>query len=432
MVKVRSMSIASYNFSEKGIMHIENDLLCQDSSDVMSYGLWRVAIVADGVGSCKHSDEASKIAVKSALKTVYNCFPNNCKEEDLLSLITMAFHCAANAIEMHVKKVNGDTKEYHTTLAMALYDGKKLYYGNAGDSGIIALDDYGTYHVVTSQQNNEYGEVITLASRNFVVGKVDYNVIAVLCMTDGIFEWVVPGLKGGSDERKVYVPRANLFVQPKLWDHKKEISVDISEALREYVTKSFNRLIHAVEANENDKTLFQMYGSLDDGNLRDDISVSAIINYGADISPEEIKWTPPSEPTIEEMYCKKWREILKVYPSIAREEFISYISKNNTSWTSEDVEAYAEYIWNITSAENETRKDNPNDNEHEKSEPDKTVISSETAGDNTVEVESVSTPKSKSKKKQGKQLQWLKNGLRSFLEIEDSDKSGDTTNNSEV
>ena len=120
-------------------MHIENDLLCQDSSDVMSYGLWRVAIVADGVGSCKHSDEASKIAVKSALKTVYNCFPNNCKEEDLLSLITMAFHCAANAIEMHVKKVNGDIKEYHTTLAMALYDGKKLYYGNAGDSGIIAF-----------------------------------------------------------------------------------------------------------------------------------------------------------------------------------------------------------------------------------------------------------------------------------------------------
>ena len=76
------------------------------------------------------------------------------------------------------------------------------------------------------------------------------------------------------------------------------------------------------------------------------------------------------------MYCKKWREILKVYPSIAKEEFISYISKNNTSWTNEDVEAYAEYIWNITSAENETRKDNPNDNEHEKSEPDKTVISS--------------------------------------------------------
>ena len=49
---------------------------------------------------------------------------------------------------------------------------------------------------------------------------------------------------------------------------------------------------------------------------------------------------------------KKWREILKVYPSIAKEEFISYISKNNTSWTNEDVEAYAEYIWNITSAEN--------------------------------------------------------------------------------
>lgn len=255
----------------------------------------------------------------------------------------------ANAIEMHVKKINGEPKEYHTTLAMALYDGKNLYFGNAGDSGIIALDDYGDYHVVTSQQNNEYGEVITLASRTFVVGKTDYNVIAVLCMTDGVFEWVVPGVKGSSNESNVYVPRANFFVEPKLWDHKKEIIEDISEPLKEHVTKAFKRLINAITSNENDKAVLQIYGNLDDGNLRDDISVAAIINYGADISSEDIKWTPPSEPTVEEMYCKKWKEILRVYPSVAKEEFISYISKNNISWSYEEVEAYAKYIWSITS-----------------------------------------------------------------------------------
>lgn len=425
------MSVASYSFSERGIMHIENDLPCQDSSDVMSYGLWRIAIVADGVGSCKHSDDASQIAVKSALKTVYNCFPNNCKEEDLLSLITMAFHCAANSVEMHVKKVNGDVKEYQTTLAMALYDGKNLYYGNAGDSGIIALDDYGDYHVVTSQQSNEYGEVIALSSRTFVVGKADYNVIAVLCMTDGVFEWVVPEVKSNKNETTVYVPRANLFVEPKLWDHKKKITEDVSELLKKHVLKEFKVVTDAITSSEKNESVLQMYGSLDDGNLRDDISVSAIINYEADISSEDIKWEPPSEPTVEEMYCKKWQELLMVYPSVAKEEFISFISKNNTSWSLEEVEDYAKHIWSTASADDdETMKDNSDDKRHEEQEQDEIVISNMT-DNTTVKNISESSSKNKTKKKQGRQLQWLKNGLRSFLEIDDPDDSENTSINSE-
>lgn len=425
------MNIASYSFSERGIMHIENALPCQDSSDGMSYGLWRVAIVADGVGSCKHSDEASKIAVKSALKTVYNCFPNNCKEKDLLSLITMSFHCAANTIEMHVKKINGDPKEYHTTLAIALYDGKNLYYGNAGDSGIIALDDYGVYHVVTSQQNNEYGEVITLASRTFVVGKVDFNVIAVMCMTDGVFEWVVPKTKNNGSEKGVYVPRANLFIQPKLWDHKQEITDDLSESLKEHVTKTFKRITDALVSNDNNQKLLQAYGSLDEGNLRDDISVSAIINYGADISSGDIKWNPPAKPTVEEMYCRKWEEILEIYPSVAKKEFLSYISKNNILWSREEVEAYAEYIWSIY-ADDENKSSispDPVDQKHEVTEMEKAVNSSIEANDTMVEAVSDGSPKSKPKKKQGRTLQWVKDGIRAFLEIEDSEKTEDTTDN---
>ena len=426
------MSIASYSFSEQGIMHIENDLPCQDSSDVMSYGLWRVAIVADGVGSCKHSDEASKIAVKSALKTVYNCFPNNCKEEDLLSLITMSFHCAANAIEMHVKAINGDLKDYHTTLAMALYDGKNLYYGNAGDSGIIALDDYGDYHVVTSQQNNEYGEVITLATRTFTVGKADFNVVAVMCMTDGVFEWVVPKYNKGSG-KDIYVPRANLFIQPRLWDHKQELPDELGETLKDHVTKAFRHITDTIASNDNNQELLKEYGSLDDGNLRDDISVSAIINYGADISSNDIKWTPPAEPTVEEMYCRKWEEILKVYPSVAKKEFLTYISKNNSSWTQEEVEAYAEHIWSIT-ATDVKKSDNSSDYADAKTESSTVVKSGDSSKSEidtapaTVNAVTDSSTKPKSAKKQGKHFQWVKNGIKSFLDIEDSDKTNDTNN----
>jgi hypothetical protein len=435
------MSIASYNFSERGIMHIENDLPCQDSSDVMSYGLWRVAIVADGVGSCEHSDEASRIAVKSALKTVYNCFPNNCKEEDILSLITMAFHCAANSIEMHVKKINGKLQEYHTTLAMALYDGKNLYFGNAGDSGIIALDDYGDYHVVTSQQNNEYGEVITLSSRTFVVGKADFNVVAVLCMTDGVFEWVVPGSKVDSDEKdekKVYVPRANLFIQPNFWDNKQKTTDDLSTLLKECVTKEFNGITSTVASNDNNKALLQVYGSLDEGNLRDDISVSAIVNYGADISSEDIKWTPPAEPTIEEMYCKKWKEILRLYPSVAKKAFLIYVSQNNTSWTHEEVEAYAEHIWDITTNDENEASNSPNPDTHSKHEvtemensADSSIKSDDASDDTNGEFVLEGLLKNFPQKKQGSPLHLIKKGIRSFLEIEDSEKTEGTTNESE-
>lgn len=455
--KGENMSIASYNFSQRGIMHIESDLPCQDSSDIMNYGLWKVAVVADGVGSCKNSDDASRIAVKSALKTVYNCFPNNCKEEDLLSLIKMAFHCAANNVEMYVEKVNGELKEYHTTLAMALYDGKNLYYGNAGDSGIIALDDYGDYHVVTSQQNNEYGEVITLASRNFVVGKADYNAVAVLCMTDGVLEWVAPGLKGDNTQRNVYVPRANLFVQPELWAHKEKMSENTDESLKKYVTNKFDGLIDVVAKNENNQELLDIYGNLDDGNLRDDISVSAIINYDADILPEEIKWTPPPKPTAEEMYCQKWKEILKIYPSVAKKEFASYISRNNPSWTDEEVNDYARHIWSITTgAKNKTKTDKSTDNK--KADTSKDNINKvcesnkkESSTDNkvkaeciiegkhevqmpdniSVETKSESLSKNKEKKKTSKLLKAAKEGLRILLEIDDLDNSEETKDNSE-
>ena len=65
---------------------------------------------------------------------------------------------------------------------------KLLYYGNAGDSGIIALDDQGEYHLVTEQQNDDEGRVYAMPSnRIFEVGKAKFTPVATLCMTDGVY-----------------------------------------------------------------------------------------------------------------------------------------------------------------------------------------------------------------------------------------------------
>lgn len=346
------MSIIAYNFSECGIMHKENDTPCQDSSNIFAYGMWRVAVVADGVGSCKHSDEASKIAVKSALKTIYNCFPNNCKEEDILSLITMAFHCAANSVEMYVKSVNGEFTDYHTTLALALYDGKNLYYGNAGDSGIIALDDYGEYHVVSEKQNNEYDEVITLSSRAFEVGKVDYNVVAVLCMTDGLLDWVAPKSLSES-EISVYVPRANFFVQPEIWS-RENITEDYATSLSDDVLNKLREIVSDLDSADKNPEIIKQFGNLNDGNLRDDLSVAVLINTNANISEDEIRWEAPSPPTVEDIYLKKWKDILALHPTVAEKEFRHFIQKNNPNWNEDDVEDFAGYIWDLMKSKEES------------------------------------------------------------------------------
>lgn len=89
---------------------------------------------------------------------------------------------------------------------------KFVYYGNAGDSGIIALDDQGEYHLVTEQQNDDEGRVYAMPSnRIFEVGKAKFTPVAALCMTDGVYNNVVPFLLHDY-KFQVNVPFANLFI----------------------------------------------------------------------------------------------------------------------------------------------------------------------------------------------------------------------------
>lgn len=341
------MSILGYHFSELGLMHKLNQIPCQDYSGILEYGMWKIAVVADGVGSCKHSDVASKRAVGAVLQVIRNCFPNNNKEEDILALIATAFHGAANSIDMYVQQVNGEYKDYHTTLALALYNGNDLYYGNAGDSGIVALDEYGEYHVLSKKQNNEYDEVFTLANRTFEVGKADFNAVAVLCMTDGLLDWVVPK-NHEEDKYPVFVPRANLFIQPEIvWKNriKKDSFEEFQNAFGDEILGIIKLITNAVEQSKNSVSELETIGFLFDGNLRDDLSAAALININANISPEEIQWEAPPEPTTDEIYFSKWKQIKTLHPNTARREFRRFIQKQCPSWEEEDVDNYANYIW---------------------------------------------------------------------------------------
>lgn len=348
------MSVIGYCFSIEGASHKEKQIPCQDSSGILKKGAWKLAIVADGVGSCKYSDVASKLAVETASKVVNAAFPYE-GDENFLSLIRIAMHSAENAIETHAVKNDGSLNDYQTTLAMALYNGTTLYYGNAGDSGVVALDEFGSYHVLSSKQNNEYGEVHALAERKFEVGKANFKAAAVFCMTDGLLDWLVPDSLS-KHSHPVHIPRANLFIPPNLWAGNEPVE---EVKLLEYGRTLEDELVGIVKLLITGTTEIEKYGKLDDGNLRDDLSAAVLINNESLIDSSSIDWVAPAEPTTDEKYLIEWKKLKIMYPTVAKKKFIEFIASCNPKWDEDSVFEYAEKIWNLQS---EQKSQNPEDN----------------------------------------------------------------------
>lgn len=309
--------ISSYNFSLIGRDHSKNHMPCHDSSLIKEISSsWKIAIVADGVGNCKHAEIASEIAVKEVAELIEKQFPPYTSDaRAYFSVIHAAMHGAANAIEAYVEKNDyGNEMEYQTTLSVAIMSSKTLYYGNAGDSGIIALDNQGQYHLLTKKQNDDLGRVYSIpTNRLFEIGKVSFVPVAVLCMTDGLYDNVVPTALRNS-KFHVNVPFANMFVTYALGLEK------FKEA--EAVENCKNSLIKYLQSDECKS-------------MNDDLSVAALININSDLRKEDIKWTDPQI----DFYALKWDEV-SVYPSIETRNilFKKYVREKNPDWTEEQVD----------------------------------------------------------------------------------------------
>lgn len=330
--------ISSYCFSLVGRDHIKNQIPCHDSSLIKAISSsWKIAVVADGVGSCKHAEIASEIAVKEVAELIKKQFPPSSSDERAyFSVIHAAMHGAANAIETYVEEKDpGNEMEYQTTLAVAIMSSKNLYYGSAGDSGIIALDDQGNYHLVTKKQNDELGRVYSIpTNRLFEIGKANYIPAAVLCMTDGIYDTIAP-VTLRNNKFPVNVPFANMFVTYALGLEKFKES--------EAVESCKNHLIKYLQSDECK-------------NMTDDLSVAALINTNSDLQPEDIKW---EEPQID-FYALKWNEV-SLYPSIETRNklFKQYIREKNPDWSEIQVDEllkkYSES--NSSSSDSEVKKE---------------------------------------------------------------------------
>ncbi len=319
--------LLTYCFSLQGKDHIKYDKPCQDYSAVDEISKsWKIIAVADGIGSCKHSEVASKIAVEAVIDLIKKQFPRSDADEKVYeSLMLSAMNGAANAIEEYVEKNDAsNASQYHTTLTVAIVSKKALYYANAGDSGIIALDENGEYHVVTTKQNSADGSVFAMpAYRRFEIGKADFVPVTVLCMSDGVLDHVVPALYQDPEvypdqKYKVVVPFANVFTTFFM-------GIDDEEAA-ERVSNGRNIIIDFLQNDERCK------------NMTDDLSVAAVITTDSFLEPDDIPW---EEPQIDHLRIK-WKE-LAIYnhdPKAKIAEMVKYIRRQKPEWTEEQIKAY--------------------------------------------------------------------------------------------
>lgn len=217
----------TYGFSQQGKSHIQKGVVCQDSHriEIMENG-WYILVVADGVGSAKHSEDGSRIASETVARYCKNNILPDMTGEQIIERIKESYQIAFRQIEIFCQDIGGQIEDYDTTLTTAVYTGAEVYYGHAGDGGIIVKDSKGHYEMITVPQKGVDGisvRPLRSGSDSWEFGIRSKKVTAVLLATDGMLDTLLPPLLNigqlqdnpmmqANKQMNVYVTLAEFFL----------------------------------------------------------------------------------------------------------------------------------------------------------------------------------------------------------------------------
>ena len=220
--------ILDYGFSLIGKSHIERNSCCQDSHCIkrMKNG-WVIAAIADGVGSASNSHIGSKIATDTVVEFCDRCMPWDYNIISTKSMLRTAFNYAYKLILEESEKSGEPIESYDTTLSVVIYDGQRIIYGHSGDGAIIGLTSFGDFVEISRAQKGPDGvSVIPLRGgyTQWAIDAYEEDLVAVMLMTDGMFETLCPYLLKDSftKNNKVYTPLGSFFADPKGFNDKEE------------------------------------------------------------------------------------------------------------------------------------------------------------------------------------------------------------------
>ena len=229
--------IYSYGVTRIGTYHIEHDIVCQDAHYIKKLSdSCVIAAVADGLGSELYSDIASKEVSHTSVEYCASKFDPKLDDDEVLDLIEQSFRVSQNKIEEIARSQNHESKQYDTTLDLVIYTKGKLFYGHAGDSGIVALLSDGTYKQLTIQSRDEFGYVFPLCFEDrWVFGVSEKEVASVFLATDGILETLFPAALR-SQPVKLYVALAQYFMDRDRLGFEELGEETVTENMSEYIS----------------------------------------------------------------------------------------------------------------------------------------------------------------------------------------------------
>ncbi len=310
--------IYAYGITQQGTYHIKHDLVCQDAHKIVKCGeRLAVAAVADGLGSEEHSDIASRLAAEVSTAYCAEQIKEDLSEEQILTIIRDSFALAQSRIEQAAEANGHELDQYDTTLSLAVLMHDTLYYGQSGDSGIVALTADGLYQKVVEQQRDEEGRVYPLyfGDDKWVFGKYPQPVLSVFLATDGMLEILFP-VYIRTEPVSIYVALARYFMGPDSL-HIEECGED---AVREKIA-AFMRSIPDAQVND-DKTVVVL--------LDPDIEMKMQ-------APEY--YAEPDWPALRRKYEEAWRRA--AYPHLFQDEKEAEDAAEDNAADAQEAEAAA-------------------------------------------------------------------------------------------
>jgi len=240
--------INHYEFSLIGSSHSEKGKPCQDAHKIGHLdNNWIIAAISDGLGSCKFSDIASKIAVNTSIEYISERFhttQNGKEHQTVLDILKESFNSAQQRIINESEKRGDELSEFDCTLTALLYDGNDIYYAHCGDGGIIALDEEGEYHILTNQHRGEYSNMVNplrAGESEWDFKYIEGNFASVSLMTDGLFDYAVNPLLKRYHTEPIWIDFIAPFMQIDLFramDVSVEKRTKILASIEEYLQNS--------------------------------------------------------------------------------------------------------------------------------------------------------------------------------------------------
>ncbi len=282
----------AYGMSIQGADHIKEDTAGQDSHKIIKCSEnMLIAAVADGLGSERYSDVASKIAADTASTCCAETLTEDSTDEEIYKAIKQAFFKAKNQIEDEAKSKGHDVDQYDTTLTLAVIIRDSLYYGHCGDSGIIALNRTGIYSKVTDQQRDDYGRVFPICFEDhWRIDKYPEPVGSVLLATDGMLDTFFP-----------------------VWIRNEPVNINVLQAM--FFMDPEKLMIDKKNEAETAEKMERILKAIDPNTVGDDKTIVVAVNKDiiCDKQPEEY-YAEPNWTELKKRFDEEWKKA--AYPGL--------------------------------------------------------------------------------------------------------------------